>query len=506
MLNSIPAQSAYAKILAGRLAILADDTDRAFRLLLPLQADNNLPAVARISLHGSLALAYEKQADIARALEQLTQAESYMSDSEEKQQSQGHILDLLTPQSRDDLVEMRGESLDTTIQGWIDLALAAQADDGSQSAINSWRNAYPEHPGLLIAEKHYPKQTVISPPAATDSEALSGKLAIKPKKEKGLKGQIALILPFGVDAFYPAADAIERGFLAAQNASEHSADTRIYASNANKNEIAALYAKAVSEGAKYIIGPLTRDEVTELSTQPIPVPTLALNQAGLTKNPANFYTYGLFIEGEAAQIAKMGRDSGMQTATIVMTETTLANRIAKAFSDAWLADGGQIRLQIIVAQGGSLDEIKAKVLANPADMILMATTAEESRIIRPYLDQATPTFGLSYIYTGINADSADQALSAVRFIDMPWLLNQEDSSFSDYKADAMDLPQGEMQRWYALGADAYRIMSILANQPRQSTTLRGLSGKIQISPDGQISRQLAVGRFSQDGVLLEKLP
>ena len=65
---------------------LQGDFDRAFRLLLPLQAEASLPAEANASLHASLALAYENEADTLRGLEQRTLAENDLTSAEDVQQ------------------------------------------------------------------------------------------------------------------------------------------------------------------------------------------------------------------------------------------------------------------------------------------------------------------------------------------------------------------------------------------------------------------------------------
>jgi outer membrane PBP1 activator LpoA protein len=491
-LVGIPSQSPYAKLLAGNIATSEGDSDRAFRLLLPLQAEPGLLPQANASLHASLALAYENQPDALRALEQRTLAEDNLSDTADIQANQQHIWQLLSNLSKDELVGMRGESLDTTVQGWIDLALALQDAGQPVRNIANWRKAYPDHPASATVAKQLSEQL--------------GNAAATGVVSSGLKGQVALILPFEVEAFYPAADAIERGFVAAQANAKSDTGVKIYATRGNKDKISAIYQQAISEGAQYVVGPLTRDEVTALAAGTVPVPTLALNQPDSAAIANNLYTFGLSVDAEAAQIVKIARDYGMQTATIVTTPSGVSGHMTKAFDDAWIADGGQIVQQIDLTEKTELADVKAQIVRRPADMILIAGNAEEARAIRPYLDLATPTFGFSHIYAGNAHEPLDRALSAVRFVDLPWLLNQDEPAFASYKAAAADLPPGEMQRWFALGADAYQLLLTLTQQPNKAATIRGLTGKIHVSPSGEITRELALGRFSTDGIVAEKLP
>lgn len=492
VLIGIPSQSPYAKLLAGNIAMAAGDSDRAFRLLLPLQAEAGLLPQAYASLHASLALAYENQPDALRALEQRTLAEKNLSDTADIQANQQHIWQLLSNLSRDELVDMRGESLDTTMQGWIDLALALQAAGQPAQNIANWRKAYPDHPASAAVLRQISDQL--------DSTTMAGTAS------NGLKGQVALILPLEVEAFYPAADAIERGFLAAEAKIKGDTVIKLYATRGNKDEIIAIYQQAINEGAQYVVGPLTRDEVTTLAAGKVPVLTLALNQPDSATIANNLYTFGLSVDAEAAQIAKIARDYGMQTATIVTTPSGISGHMTKAFNDAWLLEGGRIVQQIDLSEKSELADIKAQIAAHPADMLLIAGNAEESRALRPYLDLATPTFGFSHIYAGSAHEPLDRALSAVRFVDLPWLLNPDDSAFAFYKAAAADLPPGEMQRWFALGADAYQLLLTLAQHPNKVATIHGLTGKIRVEPSGEITRELTLGRFSADGIVAEKLP
>jgi len=496
-LNSIPSQSLYAKLLAGNIAVAEGDIDQAFRLLLPLQAAQNLTPRASASLHASLAQAYDKQADPLRALEQrilLDQNLMAPADDAAILANQQQILDLLAGLPQSQLVDMRGESVDTTMQGWIDLALALRSPS-RKSALNSWRLAYPD---LGVSQSLLQQ---LDQPQADNAGTVA---SVQPASE--LQGPIALILPFAVADFYPAADAIERGFVAAQTQAKGDDAIKMYATHGNAAEIAGIYQQAIAEGAKYVVGPLTRDEVSALTTLPIPVPTLALNEPeSLAANP-QLHALGLSVEAEAAQVADLARSYGMQTAIIVASDNPLGSHMANAFSEAWIKQGGQIKLQAVITRMSDLEDLKAQIADQPADMIFLAADAAEARAIRPHLDIATPTFALSHVYSGLPHDPLDKPLLAVRFVDMPWLLNPDDPAFAAYKAAASDLPPGKMQRWFALGVDAYQLLQELVRHPGQPFSINGLTGKINVSADGAVSRELATGSFGSNGIVLENTP
>lgn len=489
-LNKLPSQTSLAKVLDGAIAMQEGDADRTLGLLLPLQADTKLPPAAASSLHASLALAYESIGDPLRALMQYDLTAQTLSQIDQIEANQEAIWKLLGSIDKAQLIELRGASDEQNIQGWIDLALAQIANQNLQD----WRKLYPDHPATeaLLAE-------------LTKNQA-----AVSDNSTTGIGAKIALILPFNDTSFYPTSDAIEQGFSAAKAAAKDSSEFKIYPSSGNKDEINAIYQQALKDGARYVVGPLTRDEVTSLSTATnggLPVPTLTLNQGEQEASLANMYTLNLSAEAEALQIAKMARDSQLQNALIITTDSTVAMRMSKEFYEAWQAEGGKISAKINIKKNATNEEIQA-LLANQAaaDMILLACDTDLARAVRPFLSNTIPTYGFSHIYTGLNFDPLDQALISVRFTDMPWLLNTENPEFEPYKTTSADLPQGQMQRWFALGADAYQTLALIAKKPNQAVSFYGLTGKISISEQGVITRQLSTGIFSTKGVLLEKAP
>jgi outer membrane PBP1 activator LpoA protein len=484
----IPNQSPYSKILLGAIAATQKNFDQAFRLLLPLKVASGLSREASASLHTSLALAYEAQPEELPALEHRTMAETFMAGTADREANHRNIWQLLSIISKEQLIDMRGESQDTTAQGWIDLALAVQQSADPAIGIAEWGKIYPDHPATMKF--------------APGLAAQLGTISPSPSKQAA-NGPIALILPLGIEAFYPAADAIERGFMAAQTAAGHASEVKIYATAGDGEKIGGVYAQAVAEGAKYIVGPVTEKEVVAVASSQPTVMTLALNRPESGGKTPNLFAFGLSLEDESHQIARLAKKQGMQNAVIISSQGGLSTLMAKKFSENWIAEGGQVLQQFIVDIGNPAPDIKSAIAAQPLDFIVMCLTAEEARSLRPLLDIAIPTFGFSHIYAGLAADPQNAVLSAIRFVDIPWALRRDNASLA---AAAADLPPGEMQRWFALGADAYQLMLILSQQPLTASTLNGLTGKISISADGDIKRELAVARFAADGVIVERMP
>ncbi len=86
------------------------------------------------------------------------------------------------------------------------------------------------------------------------------------------------------------------------------------------------------------------------------------------------------------------------------------------------------------------------------------------------------------------------------------MIDHNNEAYKDYYKAAADLPQGEMQRWFALGVDAYHLLAIITQRPNSFSTFNGLTGKISVSATGETKRELLLGRFTKQGIMLESTP
>lgn len=477
---------AYAKLLEAQIAADAQDYDSVLRLLIPLQAESGLLPQAQASLHATLALAYAAQDNPLRALEQRCLAEPYLENPQAISEFQEATWQLLAQQARDALLDMRGESSNSTIQGWVDLALALQDSANGDAAVAQWRQAYPDHPAedALL-------QRIARSPATGKATATA----------EALQGKVAVLLPLDEPALAAAAEALQAGLMAAQ--AGDGADMEIYATGADQERALAAYQQALEEGARYVIGPMTRDEVNALAGSGLAtVPTLALNQPETGSSP-NLAWLGRPLEAESRQIAEIARQLGMQSALVVYAESPLGERMASTFAAAWTESGGSMTHKAGFSPDTDLAALRSAANTRPADMIFLAANAEQARLVRPYLDQATPTFGTSHIFDGDAGSPLNQTLNAVHFIDMPWLLEPRNPAFAALRPAAGSLPAGEAQRWFALGVDAWHILSAMAAHTRPA--ISGLSGNITWR-DGQPQRSLTKAQFRNGGVSVEALP
>ena len=344
----------------------------------------------------------------------------------------------------------------------------------------------------VLPEKQAVKTTpLITPPAPT---------AVPIPQKSSLKAHIALLLPLKSASFGPAAEAVRQGAIAASGIQTPVAlPLQVYPTGDPVEDIVSAYQQALQAGAKIVIGPLTRNAVTALAKSDlVTVPTLALNYPeGEAVLPENFYLFGLTAEGEARQTARRAFNDGRRTALTVTANTPLAKRVQMAFADAWRGLGGKLVAQASFSpERTQFPAVHDTVIKHRSDLIFLAADANLARMVRPYLDANTPTYATSMVFGG-NQIGRNVDLNGVLFSDMPWLLVPDHPAVMVYpRAENFSI---EQERLYALGIDAFRIASVMAQNPRlgEGSILDGVTGQITLA-DHQFQREMAVAQF-RDG-------
>lgn len=318
---------------------------------------------------------------------------------------------------------------------------------------------------------------------------------------------IALLLPLKSPAFAQVADIVQQGFNAAAGV-QQGLPVRVYASGDEAKEVVALYRQAIANGALAVAGPLTRNGVSALAAYPdITVPTLALNVAEATGNTNKLYFFGLSAENEARQIAQIAAAAGLHDTTIISTGTALSKRLAAAFAEEWKRLGGSITAEVLFTGDFSVltklpvapwpegtEPLPVSAVSAtgepiassrplpppiaPGNMAFLAAEHAPARLIRPYINPTLPVYATSQLFTGNASKLENFDLNEVHFVDMPWLLQPDHPAVMIYPRAAAPLDP-EMDRFYALGIDAYRLVSALLSN-RADTALDGVTGRISL--------------------------
>ncbi|MEO8809051.1 MAG: penicillin-binding protein activator [Rhodanobacter sp.] len=344
--------------------------------------------------------------------------------------------------------------------------------------------------------------------------------------------QVALLLP--ADGNFAAASMpIRQGFFAAYleaggNRAPRSS-VRVYDSQGTPEGAVKAYQQAVRDGAKLVVGPLTRSEVAAVFGQTqLPVPLLALNHPDDRQlPPANASEFGLLPETEGAQVADRMAERGLFRAYVVISSDDFAQRAASAFKAELISRGGEVINMSVLPPGAT------SYAANIRDMHMPMATASalaasvagasstagapetgadahtgifismrpiQARLLMPQLRIAQvnlPVFATSHIYAGSNDATNDRDLDGVEFCDAPWLFDAQ-PGLPDRANLAAKLPtaRGGAARLFAFGMDAWNLVPYLDwLRAHPGSYMPGATGQLTADQFGRIRRVLTWARF-----------
>ena len=337
---------------------------------------------------------------------------------------------------------------------------------------------------------------------------------------RGLTRQGTVLLPssggFAAGAFGAAIGAIREGILAAQRADDPVKRPQVSFVDASQvGRARALVEAAAAGGAKYVIGPLQKGAVDSLfAGNSLPVPVLALNRGTRErKPPTNLFQYALSPEDEGASAAHAAWSAGHRSALLLYPKAPWADRLVQAFRAQWAALGGRIAGQVVYGAGRRAPATAVEGLLRGgagADrgtaFVFLVATREAARTIWPKIRAAggPPTYATSLVYPGDFDPAADQMLAGLYFVDIPWMLADDDGPLSR-RALGRARPRigGSDQRLYAMGIDAYRVAPRVADLARRPGSFYpGLTGALRVDSAGRVQRQLVLGQYTASGVVL----
>lgn len=349
-------------------------------------------------------------------------------------------------------------------------------------------------------------------PAATDpAPAAPAAVPVvdSPKVEvKKIQSHIALLLPLQSKKFGAAAQAVKNGVLAGLTmpALDGVANlpVEVYPLSDNDAEISGKVLQAQAAGALAVIGPLTKPQVLALALQfgsSLPVPTVALNTLDSnTPSPSQLYTFPISAEQEARDVAQLAYAAGGRNAITLLTDPVFAQRIQQSFASEWQKLGGQMVGAISLAPSKEeLKGLKQQVSASGADVVFLAADARKAKQIRPYLGTNLPTYATSQIYDGRRQAHSNIDLVGLHFVEMPWLVQPDHPVVLVYPRSKLPM-RADLERLYALGIDAYRL-AMRASQGQlqlDAEALEGVTGRISLTPDGKIQRELLHVHMADD--------
>jgi len=395
---------------------------------------------------------------------------------------------------------------DAMLAGWLDLGRALRSVE---------RNPLRARALLIAFRAQHPGHPAVGEPLRELLRELSA--------QGEYPGQVALLLPLSGRAQVLGA-AVRDGFLAAYYEHDAEARPRVRVYDVASTDVASAYLAALTDGADFVVGPLTRDEVAALAeVADDRVNTLVLNHTpdGVA-TPRRFYQFSLPPEDEARAVARRALHDGRHNAAVLAPNNDWGRRVVAAFREELERGGGHIVEQQLYLPGTTdfqatiesmlrVTRVPLAPVTPPAgtapakpqfsyqvrsdvDFIFMPALPTQGRLVRPQLKfhraGSLPAYATSEIYEPSAMANTD--LEGVAFPDMPWMIDEA----------AAAGPRGLVQqlwpahanrrgRLYAMGYDAYRLVGEIAGARTPfANAIAGVTGRLTLDAERRVRRDL----------------
>ncbi len=384
---------------------------------------------------------------------------------------------------------------------------------GQQTAWERWRTGNPGH----IAARFLPRALVDIEPGPA---------------------RIALFLPFS-GRLKDAGEIVRDGFLSAYFLAGAASGQSIHVYDTAEGSIAALYQQALEDGADVIVGPLSKDNATDMWALGPTVPTLILNTVAVAeKKRAHPLQFALTVEDEARAIANRVAADGRRRVIVLRSAENWTARAFAVLSEH-LAPGARSEAtakargeeQRPVPPTGALQTqlVRSGVFLEGADitsvvgetLLIEASQQRHLRLARVVGDDVEftprrradvdavialiegsqlaslkPALAFHFasdlpIYASSQAgrDVPNQDdLELLRICDMPWRLYPP--RIKAGMREAFPNNRGTADALFAFGLDAYRLVNQMSRLTASTDgRIMGSTGILSLGPDGVIHRE-----------------
>ena len=381
---------------------------------------------------------------------------------------------------------------DAVVSGWLQLgpvAVELQRNPmHATAALESWRRLFPQHPAN-----------------AAVLALAAGQIAAATE----FPDQIALLLPLS-GRTETIGVAVRDGFIAGYLEQDAAARPRLRIYDVAAESVAGAYQRAIQEGAGFVVGPLTKEDVAALA--PLSAgrtPVLALNfLADSARASGNFYQFALLPEDEARIVARRLAADGKLTGVAILPAGEWGNRVGAAFADELNHLGGSVvdtgryeaaraDFSDVIKQTLQVHAVKGEPATHRGDaaFVFVAGTPGPERLLVSQLKfhyaGDVPVYSTSDSFEpdpGANGD-----LEGLKFPDMPWMVSGDPVTgrIRDAVRGAWPSRTARRDRLYAFGFDAYRLVPALRSKSFSgSSEIAGVTGKLHLDEQNRIRREL----------------
>ncbi len=506
-------EGTFFHLLQARVALDTGRPEVAWNHLQPLRPDQIPPPLRKRYLELK-ARTLTLRGKLAASVRERVQLGALLQTPQEVEDNNRAILEalMLLP---DPALDGFPSPLDRDLAGWIELAKILRShpyrSEDLDLSLSDWQNRYPYHP----ANRGHFLETVLPAPQPT----------FPPPR------QIALLLPAS-GPYQTAAQAIQLGIEAVRALPSTPYRPLLDTYDTTSMDAASLYRQASQQGAGFILGPLRKSSLEQLSQlATIDPPVLAFNQIEGVSRPGLFQL-ALAPEEAVEQSLASAWLHDHRKMLALLPDSPLGKRIEQPLRKYWQALGGEV-LEIQYYDPGATDfsapirrllnidesqrrfqrlrkvvwEIQFEPrIRKDADFLFLQANPGQGRLIRPQLlfhrAEHLSVYATRDIYEGHPNPQWDKDLEGIRFCDIPWLLNGDYTSAPSVGSFEADYGphSGAYLRLAALGMDAYHLPFTLLSGDSESFS--GTTGVLRIAADGRIKRQLTCARFQQGTPLI----
>ena len=487
--TTMPASRA---LVAAEIALAERDGAGAIRELDPIPVPTS-PQLAQSYwwLRGKAAFLTGHPLEGTRAF---VERERYLRDAEALRESREELLALIRDAAQRGVSLKAPPKTDPVVAGWLALGpIGAQMTrDPAHAAttLAEWKRAFPQHPGSDMPLAAPAQNAVVVPPAS-------------------FADQIALLLPLSGRS-ESVGIAVRDGFIAAYLQQDPATRPPLRVYDVATESVAGAYRHAVDDGAAFVVGPLTKEDVAAVvPVRAVKTPQLALNFLGDTVSAGHeFYQFALLPEDEARGVARRLIADGKMRGIALIAQGELGTRVQNAFVDEFTQHGGTL------VDGGRFDAARAdfsdiikQVLQvhaakgepsthrSDVDFIFFEGPPSAARLIMPQLRfnyaGDVPVYATSDSFEPNPTANSD--LDGMFFADMPWMVSTDPSvdQIRDSVRAAWPARTPRLDRLYALGFDAYRLVPALeSNALSRTQDLAGMTGNLSLDDHDRVRREL----------------
>jgi outer membrane PBP1 activator LpoA protein len=386
---------------------------------------------------------------------------------------------------------------DPIVAGWLALGpVAVEVERNpmrATAAVQEWKRLYPDHP-------------------ANDSVLNLAQTQIAVANE--FPDSIALLLPLSGRA-ESAGVAVRDGFIASYLDQDPASRPRLKIYDVAAETVAGAYQHAVADGAGFIVGPLTKEDVAAIAPLSAgKTPVLALNfLSDAVTASKDFYQFALLPEDEARIVARRLAADGKLTGVAIVPDGEYGTRVSAAFADELSKLGGTVLdTGHYVAGRPDFTDVIRQTLAirgakgepathrSDAEFVFVVGTPAAARLIVSQLKfhyaGDVPVYSIPDSFEP--DPSANNDLDGLTFPDMPWMVSGDavTAQIRDSVRGAWPARTARRDRLYAFGFDAYRLVPALRSKAlSQSAEIAGVTGKLRLDDHNRIRRDLDWARI-----------